>query len=126
MHKNLEKYGKYLLFLIPILPLLFIDGYFYPFVLMRAVFFRSIILIALAIFLYIAFKDKGALIHLKIKQDKIFVLFTTFVAIMFTTSIFGTHFYNSFFATLERLQGVVYWLFLLVYILLLKFYGIRK
>ncbi|MBT4209316.1 MAG: hypothetical protein HOE19_00125 [Candidatus Komeilibacteria bacterium] len=122
MHKNLEKYGKYLLFLIPILPLLFIDGYFYPFVLMRAVFFRSIILIALAIFLYIAFKDKGALIHLKIKQDKIFVLFTTFVAIMFTTSIFGTHFYNSFFATLERLQGVVYWLFLLVYILLLKFY----
>ena len=41
---------------------------------------------------------------------------------MFTTSIFGTHFYNSFFATLERLQGVVYWLFLLVYILLLKFY----
>lgn len=122
MHRNLEKYGKYLLFLIPILPLLFIDGYFYPFVLMRAVFFRTIILITLAIFLYIVSQDKLVLARLKLKQDKIFILFATFVSIMLVTSIFGLDFYKSFFATLERLQGVVYWLFLLLYLFLLKFY----
>ena len=109
---KLSRINKWLLFSIPILPLLFIDGFFYPFVLGRTIFFRGVILIVATIQLYLFFKKSV----FKWYKNWSLILFGGLVGWFFVSSLFGLDFYKSFFSTFERFEGVVLWIFLWVYL----------
>lgn len=113
---KLSKLSKFLLFSIPILPLLFIDGFFYPFVLGRTIFFRAIILLALAIQAYLFFKKS----NFQFIRNKSLIIFGILVTWYLVSAIFGLDFFKSFFSTFERFEGVVLWIFLWVYLGLLQ------
>lgn len=125
-NNNLEKISKWLLYLVPILPLLFIDGYFYPFVIFRTIYFRIIIVALLAISAYLLYKEPDFIRRFNLRKDKLLNLFGLFVLVMFLAAVFGWNFYNSFFSTFERMEGVAYWIFMLLYYVMLRVYLVNK
>ena len=116
LNLKLAKINKWLLYLIPILPLLFIDGFFYPFVLGRTIFFRFIILLVGAVQTYL-FLGKP---NFSLKKNWPFIFLGLLVAWYLFSAALGLDFYKSFFSTFERFEGLLLWVLLLLYLLLLK------
>lgn len=113
---KLAKINKWLLFSLPILPLLFIDGFFYPFVLGRTIFFRTVILVVATIQAYLFFKKP----NFKFTKNWSLISFGVLILWYIISAILGLDFYKSFFSTFERFEGIILWVFLWVYLWLLQ------
>ncbi|HNV97045.1 MAG TPA: O-antigen ligase family protein [bacterium] len=118
---KLLKINKYLLCIVPFLPLFYIDGFFFPFVFIRTILFRIIILLCLSIWVYILLNYK-----FKIKLSVLSKLLLIFLGILFITSFLGLDFYKSFFSTFERMEGLIYWIFLVIYFFIIKISYVDK
>lgn len=116
---RLEKISRFFLYLIPIIPLLFVDGFFYPFVFARTLFFRLIIISLTGIVAFLFLKN---LFKYKYKFDLLYFLFSLFLFILTLSSIFGLDFYKSFLSTFERMEGLIYWYSLFLFLLYLKLF----
>ena len=51
MEKKIEKIIRIILYLVPFIPLIFIEGFFYPFVITKTIYFRFLIQIAFSLYL---------------------------------------------------------------------------
>ena len=114
---KLEKYIKILLYLVPFLALIFIEGFYFPFIITRTVFFRLIIQFGLSLYLL--------LLALNFKKYKprfnlAFILVGVFFLVELTAAIFGLDFYKSFWSDFERMEGVISLIYLAVYLFLLQ------
>ncbi len=114
---KLEKYARILLYAAPFLALIFIQGFYFPFVITRTVFFRLLMQLGLSLyFLLLAMNYKK---H-KPRFSAAIVLVAIFFLVQLAAAIFGLDFYKSFWSDFERLEGVSSLIYLVIYLFLLQ------
>lgn len=114
---KLEKYVRILLYAVPFLALIFIEGFYFPFVITRTVFFRLLIQLGLSVYLLLLalnYKKYRPRFNWALKLVVIFFL------VQLTAAIFGLDFYKSFWSDFERMEGAVSLIYLAVYLFLLS------
>ena len=114
---KLEKYTRILLYAAPFLVLIFIESFYFPFVITRTVFFRLLMQLGLSFYLL--------LLSLNFKKYRpcfnwALALVIIFFLIQLAAAIFGYDFYKSFWSDFERMEGVVSLIYLAVYLFLLQ------
>jgi len=113
---KIEKTIKILLFLAPCLALIFIKGFYFPFIITRTLYFRLLIELALSLyFLLLAMDFK----KYRPKLNLTFILLGVFLVINVIAAIFGLDFYKSWWSNFERMEGVIGLIYLAVYLFLL-------
>lgn len=101
--------------LILFLPLFVYRGTLYPYIFGKIIFFRILVEIIFAAYIFLAVYDKRY--RPNWKNPLIFSL-TIFVAVLFLTSLFGVDFSRSFWSTQERMTGLLtilhFWVWFIV------------
>ncbi|MFA6428747.1 MAG: O-antigen ligase family protein [Candidatus Buchananbacteria bacterium] len=119
MTAKIEKFCLQLIFLglglSLITPLLVDNRFFFPFISTKVFWFRLIVEVMLVVYLFLVYLNS----QYRPKLNYLTVLLTIFVAVALISSYFGPNFYGSFFGNMERGEGVVLWLHLLVFMLIL-------
>ena len=114
---KLEKFTKILLYAVPFLALIFIQGFYFPFVITKTVFFRLAIQLGLSLyFLLLALNFK----KYRPRFNLVLILTIIFFFTQFIAAIFGLDFYKSFWSSFERMEGVVSLIYLIIYLFLLQ------
>jgi len=101
--------------LILFLPLVTDSNFYFPFIVPRNLLFRFILLIVFGLYMYLFFKDK----QFRLKFNKAFIFFCAFVFVLTVASIFGGNFSFSFWSNFERMDGLLNWYYLIVYLVVL-------
>lgn len=116
---RLEKYIKILLYAAPFLALIFIEGFYFPFVITKTVFFRLLMQLGLSLyFLLLALNFK----KYRPRFNLALILVAMFFLIQLMAAIFGLDFYKSFWSDFERMEGVVSLIYLAIYLFLLQIF----
>ena len=113
---KLEKIAKIFLWLAPLLPLIFIKGFYFPFIITKVVYFRLLIQLALTGYLLLL------LVNFKKYRPTLtpaLVLAIIFLAANTLAAILGLDVYRSFWSNFERLEGVSGLVYLVIYLFLL-------
>lgn len=102
--------------LVSFIPFVYSPNYFFPFFSAKTAVFQGSIIILLFLFLYA--------VHLgKVKFPKLDIIgasFLFFIGCMFISSIFGVDFGHSFWSAFERGTGLLFYVFLFIFFILLK------
>ncbi|MFH1822302.1 MAG: O-antigen ligase family protein [Patescibacteria group bacterium] len=106
---------KYFVLAILTLPLVYSNFFLYPTIGLKSFLFRVIIEIALLIYLVLIIKNKEYLP----KKNIIILSFLFFLIISFTSSVINSGFYNSFFSSFERMEGLINYLHLFIFLIIL-------
>ena len=113
----LDKVLQWVLIAVTVTPLIFYKYFYYPFITGKVLFFRVLVLLGLLAWVVLVFLKK----RIKFCTSPIWRVFLLLVMIMFLAAIFGVNFTRSFWGNIERAEGVVFWLFLLIYFSLLLY-----
>lgn len=108
------------LMLILFAPLIIYGDAYFPFVFPRNIFFRLIIDIIFPLYIWLVIKNT----YQWPKFNKGLILFVLFILTLTISSIFGGHFLFSFWSSFERMDGLVNWYHILMYVIVLI--GINK
>jgi len=114
-HRHLVTAIKIGLALILFTPLILLQNFYFPFIVPRNLFFRLIIDIVFSLCLYLSIVD----INFRPRFNKGFILFFLFVISLTISSILGGHFAYSFWSNFERMDGLVNWLHIILYVIVL-------
>ena len=117
LETKLEKFTKILLYAIPFLVLIFISGFYFPFIITRTIFFRLVIQLAFSLYLLLLalnFKKYSS------RFNWAFILVIIFFFIQLAAAIFGLDFYKSFWSNFERMEGLSSLIYLTLYLFLLQ------
>src|SRR3989339_332496 len=114
-HRHLVTAIKIGLALILFTPLILLQNFYFPFIVPRNLFFRLIIDIVFSLYLYLSIVD----INFRPRFNKGFILFFLFVISLTISSILGGHFAYSFWSNFERMDGLVNWLHIILYVIVL-------
>lgn len=114
--KTVKNISKYALYLIPFLPLIFIEGFFYPFIINKTIFFRFLIEVSLSGYLWLWLSDRA---QYRPQINVALKLIAALLLINIIAAIFGLDIYRSFFSDFERMEGVLLAIYLTIYIFLL-------
>jgi len=116
---KLEKYTKTLLYVVPFLALIFVEGLYFPFVVTRTVFFRLLMQICLSLYLLLlALNFKKYRPRFNVGIALVIVFFLVHLA----AAVFGYDFYKSFWSDFERMEGAVSLIYLAIYLFLLQIF----
>lgn len=121
--KNLGIIGsslRWVLILVAITPLLYATGVYYPFVVPKVVYFRTLVEIATALALIHALYRRDDL-NISLLKKKITWVPALFLGASYLSSALGIDFYHSFWSTFERMDGLVTLTHLVAYFYLLLF-----
>jgi len=118
--QNLKKTVKYLLYATTITPAIILGNVLFPYISSRTIFFRTVIELAIIVFLFIVVKNK---FKLNDKKNYFLWIFSAFIATNIISSFFSFSISISWFSDIERMWGVFtiihLWLF---YFLLRSFF----
>jgi len=117
LETKLEKTAKILLYLIPFLPLIFIQGFYFPFIIGKTIYFRLLLQAALSLYLILLITDYH---KYKIKINAALRLALIWFVINLLAGILGLNFYKSFWSNFERMEGLVSLIYLIIYLFLLQ------
>ena len=106
----------FLIFLSLITPLLLSSKFFFPFISSKVFFFRLIIELALVCYVILAFADK----RFRPRITKLSGVVYAYIAIIFVTSLVGLNFYRSFWGNTERGEGIVTFLHVIAFFVILS------
>lgn len=106
-----------LLFATLLVPLVVVPGFFFPFVTTRAVYFRVLVELAVAMVFYVALRYE---LRASFRQDFVFWALLAWVIANVLAAIFGVAFIRSVFGDHERMGGVWFWVHLLAYYVALR------
>lgn len=120
MQKNIfEKVIQGLLYLVLgltlALPIIVINDTFFPWIFPKVFAFRVLVEIALVFYFFLVCLNKD----FRPKFNLLTIILASFVLISFISSFFGINFYSSFWGDMERGEGLILWLHLLVYFIIL-------
>lgn len=105
---------RWLLILVAVTPLLYMGGVYYPFVVPKVIYFRTLVELAVvAIAIYAVGAREN--LNLAIFKKKIVWLPLVFLAFSYLSAIFGLDFYHSLWSIFERMDGLVTLTHLIVY-----------
>ncbi|MAZ41111.1 hypothetical protein CL654_03260, partial [bacterium] len=99
-------------------PLVFWNDFFYPFIVPKAVFFRTLVALATALFLYLFATGKLS-INTGILKKKLVWLPGLFLVVSFVSSFFGLDFTKSLWSEYSRSEGLLTLTHLVIYFYLL-------
>ena len=113
---NLIKYFLYAgIFAVPFLVFIVSSSMFFPFITGKNFSFRIITEVMTALWLILMLFDA----RYKPRKSWVLAMLAIFVGIVALSSIFGENFYRSFWSNYERMEGLVTYLHLLAYFLVL-------
>ncbi len=113
---NLIKYLLYAgIFAVPFLAFIVSSSMFFPFITGKNFSFRIITEVMTALWLVLMLFDA----RYKPKKSWVLAMLAIFVGVVALSSIFGENFYRSFWSNYERMEGLVTYLHLLAYFLVL-------
>lgn len=104
------------LFLVLLTPLIVSKSLFFPFISGKAFFFRIIIEVALAAWLWLAWREPAY----RPRRSALLLAVLGLVLIVALATIFGVHPYRSFWSNFERMGGLISYLHLLAYFVVLS------
>ena len=86
-------------------PLIYVSGIYYPFIVPKVVYFRTLVEFSVAFLaVYAIYRIDG--IDLSFFKNKITWLPALFLGMSYVSSVFGIDFYHSFWSTFERMDGL--------------------
>ncbi|PIS04794.1 MAG: hypothetical protein COT81_04575 [Candidatus Buchananbacteria bacterium CG10_big_fil_rev_8_21_14_0_10_42_9] len=91
-------------------PLVVGSGYLFPYIFPKNLIFRIVTEIIFLAYLLLAYRDK----NYRLKLSWVHIIFFLFVLASFASSIFGPNFYLSFWGDIERSEGLITWLHLVM------------
>ncbi len=106
------------IFIILFLPLFVEKHFLFPFVFPKTIVFRILVEILLICFLYLALSDK----RYQLKLTKTHLLTILFLGIMCLSSILGPNPYRSFWSSIERSEGILTWIHLVLFFWIISFF----
>lgn len=109
--------ARWLLYATLAVPVLVFPGFLFPFVTIRAVYFRVLVEIASGILLYLVLRRD---VRFAFRGDMFFWALVAWVAANALAAVFGVAPMRSMFGDHERMGGVWFWLHLLAYYLTLR------
>ena len=113
---NLIKYFLYAgIFAVPFLAFIVSSSMFFPFITGKNFSFRIIVEIMTALWLVLLLFDA----RYKPRKSWVLAMLAIFVGVVALSSVFGENFYRSFWSNYERMEGLVTYLHLLAYFLVL-------
>src|SRR5687767_14807740 len=115
--EKVSKWSRWLLYLSPLVPIVLIPGFFFPFVSTRGLFFRAVIALGLAAFIWL-FATRE--VKWGSRRDLLLIALGVFVAAQALAGIFSLAPWRSFFGDYERMWGVWAYAYLLAYYMLLR------
>ena len=98
--------ARWLLVLVAITPLLYIGGVYYPFVVPKVIYFRTLVEITVVLLVCYAVYTRDNL-NLAIFKNKITWVPLVFLGFSYLSALFGLDFYHSFWSIFERMDGLV-------------------
>ncbi len=104
------------IFIAPLTPLIVTKFLFFPFITGKNFFFRIVVEIIASLWLIMAVYDK----RYRPKKSWILYFFSVFVAVLVLATIFGANPYRSFWSNFERMEGLITYLHLFAYFLILS------
>src|SRR3989338_576073 len=113
---NLIKYLLYVgIFAVPFLAFIVSSSMFFPFITGKNFSFRIIVEVMTALWLVFLLFDA----RYKPRKSWVLAMLAIFVGVVALSSVFGENFYRSFWSNYERMEGLVTYLHLLAYFLVL-------
>lgn len=113
---NLIKYLLYAgIFAVPFLAFIVSSSMFFPFITGKNFSFRIMVEVMTALWLVLMLFD----VRYKPRKSWVLAMLAIFVGVVALSSIFGENFYRSFWSNYERMEGLVTYLHLLAYFLVL-------
>ena len=109
--------ARWLLYATLLVPLVVFPGFFFPFVTIRAVYFRVLVEIAVALLLYAVLRRE---LIVSFRRDLVFWALLAWIAANALAAAFGAAPIRSIFGDHERMGGVWFWIHLLAYYVLLR------
>ncbi|OGY43492.1 MAG: hypothetical protein A3J62_03325 [Candidatus Buchananbacteria bacterium RIFCSPHIGHO2_02_FULL_38_8] len=104
------------IFIIIFLPLFVERHFLFPFVVPRSIAFRIIIEVCLIFYLALLISDK----KFRPRWSMMLGLLTAFIGIMTLASLHGVNWHHSFWSSVERSEGIITWLHLLAFFVILS------
>lgn len=96
---------RWMLILVAFVPLLYVTGVYYPFIVPKVIYFRTLVeLVFATLAVYAVYKRSD--LNLAILKNKITWLPAGFLVASYLSSFFGIDFYHSFWSTFERMDGL--------------------
>lgn len=108
MLKIVYRFGQGLVFASLFLPLVIKDDYIFPFITPRNFLFRLFMSFGLGVIVLLWLNLK----ELRPKKNWLNIAILAVIGAKFLSGIFGVNFYNSFWSSYERMEGIIGWLFL--------------
>ncbi len=105
MNRSIAAWLRWLLLAPALLPLVYLDGFLYPFVAPKTFLFRALGIIALAAFSYIALS--GGEVYWSRLRQKLAWIPAALLALAYATSLAGANFYHSFWSIFDRGDGLL-------------------
>lgn len=106
------------IFIILFLPLFVEKHFLFPFVFPKTIAFRILVEILLVCSLYFGLYEK----KYQLKFTKTHILIMLFVGIMCLSSILGSNPYRSFWSSIERSEGILTWIHLVLFFFIIAFF----
>lgn len=103
------------LFIAPFIPLVVADFLFFPFITGKNFLFRILVEIIFGLWVILAIYDK----RYRLRKSWIFIFLLAFVVVSAISTIFGENAYRSFWSNYERMEGLITYLHLLAYFLVI-------
>lgn len=109
--------ARWLLYATLLVPVVVFPGFFFPFVTIRAVYFRVLVEIATALLLYLALRREASA---NFRRDVVFWAFFAWVCANILAAVLGPAPMRSIFGDHERMGGVWFWVHLLAFYVALR------
>jgi O-antigen ligase len=119
--EKLKKIARYLLLAIAVTPLLYVNGWYYPFIVPKVLFFRTIIEVVLALTLLL-WSTNALRIDTSIFKRWYGVLPLVFLITSSLSAIFGIDPYHSFWSSFSRMDGILTLLHVVIFFYLILFF----
>src|SRR3989344_6956530 len=98
---------------VPLIPLVWSNELFFPFISARGFFFRIVVEIVFAVWVILALKDN----HFRPKGSLVLWTLVIFTGVIFLSYIFGISPYKSLWSNFERMEGFITLAHLFLYFL---------
>ena len=103
------------IFMLPFVPLVFLNTLYFPYITEKTIFFRAIVEIIFFFWLLLIALDRS----FSLRFSPVIIAVTVFVAVLAAADMFGIDPHRSFWGTFERMEGFITWIHLYAYVLVI-------
>ena len=103
------------IFMLPFVPLVFLNTLYFPYITEKTIFFRAIVEIVFIFWLVLIALDRS----FSLRRSPVIIATTAFVIVLGVADVCGIDPHRSFWGTFERMEGFLTWIHLYAYLLVI-------